>query len=345
MNIYLDTNILYSDPFFKSSFSELLLKSSGDKTINICIPSICLNELLFKLVSKAEQLENDVKAKLRELNKWTNNNLEFESVNLKDYEITIIDFYKTNIKSGVFEQIDYEQEFFTENLEKAIKGIAPFFTDKKEEFRDSLIWSTVREHSNQSKLSKNYLITTNFADFWNHEKTDFHSNLKAESGNLVIIENIKKLFDIETQLIDFRKRNEFRQWLDSQKISVEIIKEAVMKYLWNHIVDNIDKEIKIYSIKNVKPEYEMGYILPNVSKDNFQVISIVNKNVFEDFASFEIQTSLNFEGKLYYPNYERGDFSNFETQAFLASIRLFITYNRDQLFRPMSLEITKIEIE
>jgi len=43
MNIYLDTNILFADPFFKSSFSELLLKSSIEKAVTIYIPNIFLS--------------------------------------------------------------------------------------------------------------------------------------------------------------------------------------------------------------------------------------------------------------------------------------------------------------
>lgn len=345
MNIYLDTNILFADPFFKSNFSELLLKSSADKSINLYIPKICLNELFFKLTAKARVLETEIKNKTSELNKWTDTKIDVINFDLTEFEKLIQKFYKEKLDDHTFIQLNHQNDYFTENLEKAIRGIAPFFTDRKEEFRDSLIWSTIREHSINDKSNKKYFLTANYADFWNFEKTDLHPNLKKESYGIIVVESVKKLFEIETSLIDFKKRQEFQIWLDKQGITINSIQESIRKYLWNHISNSIDAAIKKYSIKNLNSDFDLGYIIPDIVKENFTVAKIDNIVSVEEFATFEVSSKFTFTGKLFLPNYEKGDFSNSETKFFVANICLILSYDKDSLFKPVSTKVNKIEIE
>ena len=117
MNIYLDTNILFADPFFKSNFSELLLKSSADKSINLFIPKICLNELFFKLTAKARVLETEIKNKTSELNKWTDTKIDVINFDLTEFEKLIQKFYKEKLDDHTFIQLNHQNDYFTENLE------------------------------------------------------------------------------------------------------------------------------------------------------------------------------------------------------------------------------------
>lgn len=345
MNIYLDTNILFTDPFFRSSFSKLLLNLSDEKIIEIVIPSICLNELYFKLTTKAKSLESEINSKIIELNKWTNERKESILFDLPKYEQSIRAFYLEKIEAKTFKSLDYQVEYFIENLEKAIKKLLPFFTEKKEEFRDSIIWSSIREHAIKSKGPKNYLVTANYSDFWNTEKTDLHPNLRKECNELIVIDSIKKLFELEPILIDSKKRREFKEWLDKQGINIETIQEAINKYLWNHISETIDMQIKRYSIEGLRPGYNMGYIDPSLYKENYKVNKIENIVPIEDFATIEVKTSLKFEGKLFFPNYNKGDFSNYEINQFMANITLAISYDKSMIFKPISSKITSIIIE
>ena len=45
MNIFLDTSVIYSDPFWKENFSSQLLEVSADKRVNIFISEVVLKEL------------------------------------------------------------------------------------------------------------------------------------------------------------------------------------------------------------------------------------------------------------------------------------------------------------
>ena len=195
------------------------------------------------------------------------------------------------------------------------------------------------------KNVKNYLLTANYADFWNFEKTDLHPSLKKESDNILIVDSFKNLFEIETSLIDFKKSQEFKQWIDEQKITIDSIQSAINRYLWNHIAPNIDAAIKRFPIKDLKSDYEMGYISADLFKQNFKAGKIEKITPVEDFATLEIIASLKFDGKLFLPNYERGDFSKFESLTFIASLLLTISYDKDLLFKPLNISITKIEIE
>lgn len=345
MNIYLDTNILFTDPFFRSDFSKLLLNSSYEKAIEISIPSICLNELYYKLTTKAKALGSEINSKITDLNKWTNEEYDSIIFDFPKYENSIRDFYSGKIESGTFIRLDCETDYFKENLEKAIKKFSPFFTDKKEEFRDSLIWSIVRDHAIRNNKSKNYFVTANYSDFWNNEKTELHPNLKKECDKITIIDTIKKLFELEPILIDSKKRREFQNWLEQQKISPEMIQGAINKYLWNHISETIDLQIKQYPIDGLRSEYSMGYIHPTLNKEDFKIEKVEKISPIEDFATIELKTTLRFEGKLFYPNYNKGDLSNFEINQFVASITLAVSYDKTQILRPIGLKITEILIE
>jgi predicted nucleic acid-binding protein len=343
MNIYIDTNILFSDPFFKSAFSELLLKTKMEKAVNIYIPVICIKELLVKLSNKTTALEKEMNNKISELNRSTFSDCVISNFKIEDYIHRLNSFYKKNTSDGTFIQLECNNEYFHENLDKAIVGWAPFFSDKKEEYRDSLIWTMVRQHSNENN-ERSYLITGNYADFWNHDKTALHENLKAEAKNLMIVESIKKLFEIEPSLVDYKKKMEFQKWLTEQNVTTSMISLAIDKYLWNHISSIIDEEIKRFPIKDLDPKFDIGFILPNFDKKDLQVNAIKSITYFENFALFEITTTLDFPGIIHYPNYDKGNFSSTEKNILSASLTLLLTYDADLIFKPSNLKINSVKI-
>ena len=153
------------------------------------------------------------------------------------------------------------------------------------------------------------------------------------------------MFEIETSLIDFKKSQEFKSWLDKQSLTIDSIQKSLNQYLWNHIADNIDDKIKKYSIKNIKPKYEMGYVVPDILKENFKIQKIEKIIPVENFATLELSTTLSFDGKLFFPNYEKGDFSNYESLQFIALITLVLSYDKDLVFEPISIAVNKIEVE
>ncbi len=344
MNIYIDTNILYADPFFRSNFSELMIKSATEKNIHIIIPEICLNEILFKLSDRAITLDYEIQKRIREINSLTEVRiveLTFDPAAFRDRSEK---FYREKIDSKVLNLLTIKPAHFTENLAKSINKSLPFFSEKKEEFRDALIWSSVRDDATESNESKNYFLTANYNDFWNHDKSDFHPNLKKESSSLIILESVKRLFEIETSLIDFKRKEEFKKWLEDQGLTIDSIQNAINSYLWTHISDFIDAGIKQYPIKKISLEHELGFIVPEIIKDDFEIVSIESVIPVEDFATLEINSRLRFEGNLHLPNYEKGDFSNSEAKAFYALIKLNITYDKDLLFKPIGADILDIEI-
>jgi len=345
MNIFLDTNILYADPFFSSSFYELLLKCSVDKKIAILIPDICLNELYFKLTSKEKVLVNEIKQKVNELNRLTSIDYPELDIDFKFFEKKIKSFYEQKISDQIFCKLNHTSNAFEENLEKAIKGTPPFFTDKKEEFRDSLIWSIIRDYANNQPRTQNYFITANYRDFWNHDKTDIHTSLRQESSHIVIVDSVKKIFDLETSLVDYKKSHEFLKWLNNQKIDLYAIQKAINLYIWNRVVDLIDRKIKNFPINKFKPEHEMGFIVPELAKENLVLNKIEKVSAIDDFGVFEVSSSLKFQGKLHYPNYDKGDFSNFETLSLIAKIILTLSYDKEQLFKPVFTDLKDIELE
>jgi PIN domain len=341
MDIFIDTNILYTDPFFRSNFGQLLLKISAEKLLKIVIPKICVNELYFKIKQKAESIQYEIKTKIAELNRFANFQFETPNFNLQQFEQQIVSFYKEKEQSGTFVFIENRNSHFQECLEKSIKGFQPFFNEKKEEFRDSLIWCAIRDFSKNSTSFKQYFITNNFSDFWNIEKSSIHENLKKECSSIRVVESYKKLFEDEVTLIDVKKKNEFQSWIAKQNITEDKIRYFLDKYLWFYIVDKLDKLIKEYPVNKIA-DYEIGFIIPSLSEENLIIEKIDGYKIIEDFAIFEVSSKISFSGKLHYPNKERGDLSNFVTMELVAELNLTLEYDEDALMRLSNIEIKEI---
>lgn len=345
MNIFLDTNILYQDPFFRSQLSKLLLQSQAAKKVNIIIPQVCLNELFFRLEDKLKGLSSDIKIKIEEVNRLIQNETNTFEIDIESFEKEIQEFYNSKIRNSVFFKIKNKPEYYDESLSKAIRRFNPFFTEKKEEFRDSLIWCSIRDYAANKRNEKNYFVTNNYNDFWNSDKNNLHPNLQLECDNIIIIESLKKLFEVETSLINFKTAKEFENWISTQNINSKSIQSAVDKYLWKHIVGGIEKAIKEYPTGNVKESIEIGFIIPVLEKENYTILKIEKTEIFDSFALLTVTSELKFQGKLYYPNSDKGDFSNYESLSFKSIITLVLSFNKDLIFTPSTVELMSIEVE
>lgn len=323
----------------------MLLQSQAAKKINIFIPQVCLNELYFRLEDKLKSLDSDIKIKIEEVNKLIQNEKHTFEIDIVDFERKIKKFYNSNIRDSIFFNLKNKPKYYDESLSKAIRRFNPFFTEKKEEFRDSLIWCSIRDYVSNKKNEKNYFVTNNYNDFWNSDKNNLHPNLQRECNNIILIESLKKLFEVETSLINFKIAKEFEDWIKAQNISSKSIQSAVDKYLWEHIVGEIEKAIKEYPTSEVKESIEIGFIIPVLEKKNYTILKIDKTEIFDSFALLTVTSELKFQGKLHYPNLDKGDFSNYESLNFESKIMLILYVNKDLIFTPSTVELIDIEVE
>lgn len=334
MNIYLDTNILFSDPFFTSFISELLLKKTKKSEVNIYISDVSYRELFCTI-------EKDIKNKFR---KFNGDLLNFsERYGTKDMQIQddsniIIEklksFYETKIQEEKIKIIAVESIDFEKSLNDDIKHKPPFFGEKKEEFRDSLIWQGIVRVSSIDEKSKNYLITNNTKDFYNEKNTGLSENLTKELQNIKAYKSLRELFSLEKDLQSEKNQAEFEKWFIEQKITVNRIKEEGEEYLWNHIIPKLEKRFSEYPLYLINEEYDLGYLIGKVKRDTISVIKINQTQIFENFVDIEVLLSADSETKIYTPNHSKGDFSNIEHKTMYNEFSIHLNYDKDLIFRP-----------
>lgn len=347
MHIFLDTNIILPDPFFNSFLANLLLEKAAEGQIKVYLPEVVLKEVQHKSKVRIFQLKSEIETALFEFYRLTGSSNKQHQFKLESPEDTISAFYSQKINEGILKVVDCTYSDYQNVLESSVKHDPPFFQDKKKEFKDALIWEGIKRFlkENGDSDEKKYFISNNYRDFWNSDNSDLHVRLKVQAKSLTIFPDYKKLFDYENDLQNYKALKEFKLWLTTQDISVSTIQRAVEKYLWNHIADTLKEKLLNQNISWLYPNLDLGFIVPTLQKENFKVLDIISVTAKGSYADIETEAHLSFLGEIHLPNYERGDFSNISFDQLEAKVRLSLSYNKDELYRPIRVEIDSIKLK
>ena len=284
-------------------------------------------------------------SKVQDYSRLARDKVKVKHSTLADLENSFDDFYKSLISDNLVTVLKPTLDEYNSTLLKAIACKEPFFKEKKDEFKDALIWSSIITKIPNIKDGKNYLLTNNYQDFWNQTRDSLHSTLELESnGKIEICASYKDLFDRESELQDMRVSEEFKKWYEMQIISIPILTQAMDKYLWNHFRGSLENLISKIQITEFYPEIEMGYILPEIRKENIVVTEIKSQDLKGSFADIEIGVTLGYQAVAHLPNLKKGDFSTTEHLWIESEVLLNCAYDKDMLFRPIEVEIVKSKI-
>jgi predicted nucleic acid-binding protein len=250
MNIFIDTSILFSDPFWKEIFSSQLIDIVRDKRINIYLSEVVLRELRHNF---EKNLDKDL-FDLRKLNNSLKKNLRrFRTIELPQKEKCLQDFdsyYEEFVKYSNVKILKCEDKYLQPILDRAIKREKPF-TETKTELKDALIWLTYSEFANNNDLKDCFLLTANCTDFCDPEllkqkKFELHSDLKKDCDKFKIFTNIKEIYKSNSDYLD-KPKVEFKQWIESENID----NSYVFNLLWEYEGDSISSEIQSH-IENIE---------------------------------------------------------------------------------------------
>lgn len=261
MNIFIDTSILYPDPFWKDNFASRLLKVAEDKRITIYISEVVQKELRHNFEKNLDKQLFE----LRKVNSSLRKNLRrFKQFELPDKEKCLQDFdeyYDSRVKYSNIKILPCKDEFLQIVLERSINRQKPF-TEKKTELKDALIWLTYSEYANNNNLEDCHLLTANSNDFCDLElikqkKVALHPDLKADCDKFSVWLSIKDFYKGNTDWLD-SPILEFKHWIDSQDID----DKYVFDLLWQYEGDSISSEIQSH-IDKLDPNhlFEDGYMI------------------------------------------------------------------------------------
>lgn len=176
--IYIDTNIIYSESFFRSSWVKSFLKACDILQISVVIPEIVLDEvkgnfpITLSIRQKAFQKAERELAKLISLDAQ---DLDILAIS-KKYEDSLEDLLDEHgVISAPYPEISAKQ-IVTKSYE-----FAKPFKENGEGHKDYLIWESVKSHILESSTSApNIFLTNNIKDFSKDEnkgKNTLHPDL------------------------------------------------------------------------------------------------------------------------------------------------------------------------
>ncbi|HWK55743.1 MAG TPA: PIN domain-containing protein [Parapedobacter sp.] len=163
LNVFLDTNILFGDPYLKTS-NQILLKLREAEKINIFVSEVVLSELCELQKSRLFSIDKEIKSQyalLRQISEHKTN-LKF-SINPDHLTENLIDFYRRHLRNKVT-IIPRNNDIFDKITDSAIKKEPPFFQNRNE-FKDAMIWYCYAFYATKRSLKNCVFVSNNVRDF------------------------------------------------------------------------------------------------------------------------------------------------------------------------------------
>lgn len=195
-HIFLDTNILFNDPFFKLPTTASLLLLCEQKKIKLYITDINVYEVKKHVL---EQFSDNLKKVINGISELNKNSYS----NLPDFNENESVFNDINKKYSELIDLDYLEILSSDNIkinqimEKYLVNKKPF-TKTKNSFQDCAIWLTIMNYIKNNSLDDYYLIAHNPADFSednNQNKNKLHSDLLNDLPKLKYFLGLQSFYD------------------------------------------------------------------------------------------------------------------------------------------------------
>ncbi|MFE6800010.1 PIN domain-containing protein [Paenibacillus chitinolyticus] len=183
LHIFLDTTLTFEDPFFKKNYNRQLIHLAETHNIPIFMSRVVFQETRSKFESNVTNRMTALDKSLWELNKYHPTELNTEVLNcaLKNFMQEFDYFYNDLIGRKVIQIIEYSNDILPVLVERSIKRIKPF-GDKKQEFRDAIIWLSYVNYAESNDIENCFLLTNNLADFCENKiQNTLHPDLLEDS--------------------------------------------------------------------------------------------------------------------------------------------------------------------
>lgn len=200
--IYLDTNIILNESYFRSSFSQAFLKACALLEFQVVIPDIVIDEVLgnYSPILKAKLKS------LQKIHKEVGRLVDLKDIDMapaddafSDYE----DFFYDLIDSHGVDIAPYPDISPKDLVKRSYKRDKPF-KDTGDGYKDFLVWQSIVSHIQKNDLSSPiYFLTNNTKDFGEQDgdgkhvlHTTLRDQLKDAKGHPVLITAMRDAWDM-----------------------------------------------------------------------------------------------------------------------------------------------------
>lgn len=340
MNIFLDSNAFYNDPFLSKGRKAILLRLAKHEDVKLYI-----NETVYQEVFRTHsdflnvqfnQIHDSfqrIKSYLDEYRDIFNIDINIENV-IEDFhdhfsdlenehQLTIIP-YDSEVLKYIVEIDQYAKQPFIKKQESKDKQ-GKKTTVVKKEIRDAIIWFSYKIFIENNSLENCYFISNNTKEFGKsgfeysygnpyelHDALNNDNNITAyKTIEDFLIHNdykIKELFKDE----NFHAKLLSEDFYDQiyEELENDLAKDIVSKYLKGKICESTENFLLDMEPETIHDDYFMGGYISTVSSwIHDEDISFLEMEIYGDAititANVEIETDV--EIYIYNPSHDRGE--------------------------------------
>lgn len=269
LNLFLDSTALYTDPFFKGSFSKLLLDLSKEGKVKLHVSTIVKDETLNNYQKQIKEIYIKVKKEHDLLKHLSHVNDVIKTVSEKDLINNYQKYFEETLLNDHFISVEYEKDILPELIARSISRTKPF-SENKQEFRDAIIWLSYTTYIKRHDLKNTHFISNNKRDFWDNNSTDLHPDLKNEISDLKIHSNFQEFCTKERAFLHIISERKFADWLNKQSYNVTSLEPLIKRSLWRDI-DICIKHTDRLNPEKYFPGLNIGYFEYSYKRDALSV--------------------------------------------------------------------------
>jgi hypothetical protein len=313
MNVFLDTTVLYNDPFFRSNYNRLLLEKSKVSTFKLYISIVVVKELRKQLERNIEKFNKQIKSSKRSIagNCKDVNKYKFDNISIEE-ELKYFDEFYANISKDadvIIVNYEDEEEIMLEKVfTRALNKQKPF-KENGEGFKDALLWESYIQYASYRKMKNCILISANVRDFASsdHKKNNqivlnLHTDLVSEFPYFLKLYKNSQDFINGEELKSIRKNAPY--WLGEQYQDEVQMYNVIFSE--NHYTGNvISAAKKLIFEENLFEKKGIDFVnyieVTNISINEFKILGFEEYENEDGIHCFiELRITANFDMDLYF---------------------------------------------
>ncbi len=351
IHVFLDSTVLYKDPFWRKTYSKILLNLKEKfGVIHIYISSIVLSESENNYKKLVKTHSDRFKNSISELNPLLNKLVELKNPidSLKESLNRYRGFYESMFQEEVFKKIHLNNEILPEIIDRAINRKEPFFTEnnnkKKQEFRDATIWLTYTSYIRENNLKNCFFISNNRSDFWDNELEEIHPSLISDCNDIKIYHTLEELILKEKEILKVKKIIDFEDWLNQQEMDIDSISKY-LNLIWPSLIDKVKN-----SLDSSKPDlyFDDKKVITFKLKDFNKHFEIIEYDIssIEDRAYIKINADFNSLCEIYKMEFYDPTSKRISPLIYVCKVSCDLTLlvKKNSLYQIDRLKVKRIEL-
>ncbi|MFK5856844.1 MAG: PIN domain-containing protein [Bacteroidota bacterium] len=285
MIIFIDTNLLYRDPFWRGNYAKQILNVAREKRATIIICDVVIKELRFhfrkQILTEFEKIE---KSNLK-IKRLTLIHKGIKLPKLENYLIEFDTWYSRLFKIDNIIRVSPSNDHFGEILNRAIERIKPF-TENKSEFKDAVIWTCYYKYAKHNNLNNCFLLTNNSNDFAaTGSKTTLHPDLCDDFDDFSLYPSFYDFYEAHKDFIN-APIIAFTDWINKLIVNETYVLDLLVKSEDSTIRDTISAFLDYLDPSDLSSD--KYYIPPggylDLEKMDYNYCSNIKIDIIKDYA-------------------------------------------------------------